>query len=374
MTEQEILCSMALARLPRMNMLQKRMLVKELGSATAVYAHRHELGRLLDSESRRLEEALKEMDNCMARAHEEMEFVSGKRVKCLCFHDKEYPVRLRECPDAPILLYASGNAHLNARHIVGIVGTRQATDHGRTTCRKMVERLAQLLPGTLVVSGLAYGIDVEAHRAALACGLPTVGILAHGLDQIYPRVHRETAVQMLQHGGLVTEFMSRTNADKKNFVQRNRIVAGMCDAIILIESASKGGSLITTSLAESYDREVFAVPGRPTDKWSEGCNTLIRRHKAHLLSCIDDMVEEMGWDKDIQIKKQLSQGLQQQLFPDLSPDETAIFNALKDCDYKHINQIAQDAGLPMGTTSTLLFEMEMKGIVHLIGGNIYRLS
>ena len=182
MTAQEVLYSMALARLPRLSLQEKKALVTEMGSAFEVYAHRHELAAMLKGYTPRIEAAFKEMDSCLARAHEEMEFAERKQVKCLCLYDEAYPMRFRDCPDAPILLYASGTADLNARHIVGIVGTRQATDHGRATCRSMVERLAQLLPGTLIVSGLAYGIDIEAHRAALSYGLPTVGVLAHGLD------------------------------------------------------------------------------------------------------------------------------------------------------------------------------------------------
>ena len=373
MTAQEVLYSMALARLPRLSLQEKKALVTEMGSASEVYAHRHELAAMLKGYTPRIEAAFKEMDSCLARAHEEMEFAERKQVKCLCLHDEAYPMRFRDCPDAPILLYASGTADLNARHVVGIVGTRQATDHGRATCRSMVERLAQLLPGTLIVSGLAYGIDIEAHRAALSYGLPTVGVLAHGLDQIYPSIHRETAVQMLRQGGLVTEFMSHTHADKKNFVQRNRIVAGMCDALIMIESAAKGGSLITTALADSYGREVFAVPGRPQDKWSEGCNMLIRQQKAHLLRCIDEMVEDLGWDKEIEMKRQLSQGLQQQLFPSLSPQEQAVTDALMGCDYKSVHQLAKDTHMPMAALNALLLEMELKNLVHLVGGGIYRL-
>lgn len=364
---------MALSRVGGLNSIQRLLLVKELGSASAVYEHRRELADLLPEVSPKLAGAIDEMDSWMVRAHEELEFAQRKKVQCICYHDERYPARLRECDDAPVILYYFGNANLNAKRIVSIVGTRRMTEYGRDICRKLVEQLAQLCPGLVVVSGLAYGVDVQAHRTALQCGLPTVGILAHGVDQIYPTAHREVAKQMVPNGGLLTEYMSRSNADKWNFVQRNRIVAGISDAIIVVESAAKGGSLITASLADGYGREVFAVPGRPSDIYSEGCNELIRQNRAQIITRAEDLVYAMHWDEDAQIHKQLTQGLQQEAFPSLSAEEQSIVDALKGCDYKCIDQIAREANLPVGRVTGMLLTLEIMGVVRMTGGSMFRL-
>lgn len=375
MTDQEILCSMALSRVGGLSAMQRLLMVRELGSASAVYEHRRELAALLPEASPRLAEVIDEMESWMPRAHEELEFAQRQRVQCICYHDERYPVRLRECDDAPVILYYYGNANLNARRVVSIVGTRRITDHGRDVCRRMVEQLAQCCPGLVVVSGLAYGVDVQAHRTALDCGLPTVGILAHGLDRIYPSMHREVASRMVSGGGgLLTEYMSRSHMDKWNFVQRNRIVAGICDAVIVVESAAKGGSLITAGLAGGYQREVFAVPGRPTDAFSEGCNELIRQNKAQLITRTEDLVCAMGWDKDALMHRQLAQGLQLEAFPTLSPQEQTLVDTLKRDDYKPIDQIAREAGMTVGEATGLLLALELTGVVRMKGGSSFRLA
>ena len=245
MTEQATLCMMALTRVPGIGLPGLRLLLEQAGSATVIYEHRRHIRDVMPELHPRAVEGISLMDTLMGRAEEEYRFASQSRIRCLGFYDDDYPARLRECSDAPILLYFRGTADLNARRVVSMVGTRKITPYGRDLCARFVADLRALSPDTLVVSGLAYGVDIHCHRAALAQGLPTVGVLAHGMDQIYPRMHRTDAVKMLEQGGLLTEFMSQTNADKKNFVQRNRIVAGMSDATIVVESARKGGSLIT---------------------------------------------------------------------------------------------------------------------------------
>jgi DNA processing protein len=221
---------------------------------------------------------------------------------------------------------------------------------------------------------LAYGVDIHCHRAALEQNMDTVGVLAHGLDQIYPRFHRDTAVQMVQQGGLLTEFPSRSNADKRNFVQRNRIVAGMADATVVVESAKKGGSLITAEIAESYGRDIFAFPGRIGDTYSEGCNNLIKTNRAGLITCAEDFVKAMGWETEYDLKKQLNEGLQQELFPNLTEEELRIVKALEGADSKQINILAIDTALPIGKLTSLLFNLEMKGVVRLLSGGCYRLA
>ena len=234
MTEQEIIYTMALTRVPRVNTAAQHRLMEELGSASAVFDHRHHIRDFYPEASDKLSATLQEMEVQVARAEEELEFTRKHHIKCLCYHDTDYPSRLRECDDAPLLLYYKGNADLNRTHVINMVGTRHCTEYGKDICRRFVAELANLCPDVLVVSGLAYGIDIHSHRAALDNAVDTVGVLAHGLDQIYPRLHRDTAVQMTSQGGLLTEFMSRTNADKVNFVRRNRIVAGMSDAVVLV--------------------------------------------------------------------------------------------------------------------------------------------
>lgn len=370
MTEQEILYTMALARVPRLNLLTRHLLLRELGSATAVYENRRDIRGLLPDASDKMAEALAAMDGQLSRAYEEMEFVAAKQVRCLCYNDTDYPARLRECDDAPLVLYYRGNADLNLSRIVSVVGTRRCTEYGKDLCRHFLGELQQLCPDVLVVSGLAYGIDINAHRQALAAGLPTIGVLAHGLDQIYPRMHRDTAVEIVRHGGVLTEFMSRTPADKVNFVRRNRIVAGMADATVVVESAEKGGALITASLAEGYHRDVFAFPGRVTDAGSIGCNRLIADNKAVLLTGAADFAQAMGWRSATDGERQ---AVQLGLFPELDDNEMVVVQCLRSCDAMQINLLAVETDMPVGKLSAVLFGLELKGVVKLLSGGQYAL-
>ena len=374
MTEQETLYAIALSFVPHMNLLNRKMLFENLGSATEIFEHRQNLKEIVPNASKATLEALAMMDIHLKRAEEELAFAQAGHIQCIGYNDEAYPARLRECPDAPLLLYYRGTASLNSQHIISMVGTRQITPYGKDICREFVKELKRLCPDALVVSGLAYGVDIHSHRAALEQDMETVGVLAHGLDQIYPRMHRDTAVQMVQHGGLLTEFPSRSNADKKNFVQRNRIVAGIADATIVVESAQKGGSLITAEIAESYGRDVFAFSGRITDTYSQGCNNLIGSNRAGLITCAEDFVKAMGWETEVQIHQQLSQGLQQDLFPELTEEEQRIVKALTGTDSKQINILAIDTAIPIGKLTSLLFNLEMKGVVRLLSGGCYRLA
>ena len=374
MTEQETLYSIALSFVPRLNLLNRKMLLEKMGSATEIFEQRQHLKEIIPHANPSTLEALAMMDIHLKRAEEELAFAKAGHIQCLGFYDEEYPARLRECPDAPILLYYRGNTSLNTRRIISMVGTRQITPYGKDLCHTFVKELKKLCPDVLIVSGLAYGVDIQCHRAALEQGMDTVGVLAHGLDQIYPRMHRDTAVQMVLHGGLLTEFPSRSNADKKNFVQRNRIVAGMADATIVVESAKKGGSLITAEITEGYGRDVFAFPGRIGDTYSEGCNMLIKDNHAGLITCAEDFAKAMGWETEAQLHQQLSQGLQQELFPDLTEEEQRIVKALTGADSKQINVLAIDTVIPISRLTSLLFNLEMKGVVRLLSGGCYRLA
>ncbi|MBR4923630.1 MAG: DNA-processing protein DprA, partial [Bacteroidaceae bacterium] len=269
--QDEQIYTLALTRIYGLGLVGACNLIREMGSAGDIFRYRKELPERIPGVSEKLVKAL-DCPEAFKRAEEELLFAERNNIQCITLNDEQYPARLRECEDAPLALFYRGNASLNALRVVSVVGTRHATPYGEGICRNFMEELAETCPDTLVVSGLAYGIDIHAHRAALQHKLPTIGVLAHGLDRIYPSAHRETAVKMMDNGGLLTEFMSGTNPDRQNFVKRNRIVAGMCDAVVVVESASKGGALITAELTESYHRDCFAFPGKVTDMYSAGCN------------------------------------------------------------------------------------------------------
>lgn len=371
MMEEEAIYALALAAAPGLGLTGKHKLVDRLGSPAEVFRRRKELSELVAGIPQRLVDALAD-SSLIARAEEEMEFAEKNRIRCLSFNDRDYPSRLRECDDAPLALFYRGNARLNSLRVISMVGTRHATAYGKELCEHFLNELAGLCPDVLVVSGLAYGIDIHAHRAALGNGFGTIGVLAHGLDRIYPAQHRKTAVEMLEQGGLLTEFRSGTNPDRQNFVKRNRIVAGMSDATLVIESAAKGGALITAELAESYHRDCFAFPGRTTDEFSIGCNNLIRANRAALVTSAEDFVNAMGWNPAS--KPAEAPVVQRELFPDLSEDELRIVELLgRVPEGLQINVLVVEADIPVNRMSALLFELEMKGVIRALAGGVYRL-
>ena len=373
MNEQEIFYTMALTRISNFNFQQALELYRTVGSAQLIYEHRNDIGDIIKDGSPRLKEALKVWDEPMKRAEFELKFMQEHQIRAITLNDDDYPQRLRECADAPIILYYKGNADLNQSKIISIVGTRQCTQYGIDLIRRFVSDLRRHCPEMLIVSGLAYGVDINAHRQALAQGYPTVAVLAHGLDHIYPYHHRDTAAQMLNHGGLLTEFMTQTNADKPNFVRRNRIVAGLSDAVIVIESKSKGGGLITADIAQSYDRAVFAYPGAVGMSCSEGCNNLIRDNVAALISNADDFVRAMGWQDETKRKEALFDGIERNLFPDLSPEESSIVKLLQQTNDLQLNILSVKTGIPIGHLTALLFQLEMKGVIKPLAGGMYHL-
>ena len=369
----EIFYTMALTRLTNFNYQQALELYKAVGSAQLLYEYRNDIGDILKDCSPRLREALKDWDEPMKRAEFELKYMEEHGIRALTLMDDDYPQRLLECPDAPIVLYFTGNCDLNQTKIVSIVGTRQCTQYGQDLIRHFIADLHQHCPQVLIVSGLAYGVDIHAHRQALANGYETVGVLAHGLDQIYPYRHKDTAAEMLRHGGLLTEFMTQTNADKPNFVRRNRIVAGMADSTVIIESAAKGGGLITAEIAQSYDRSVFAFPGSVYAEFSQGCNHLIRDNGAGLITNADDFVRAMGWQDEAIRKQANADGIERNLFPDLSTEEQKIVGLLQQANDLQINILSVKTSTPIGQLSALLFQLEMKGIVKPLAGGMYHL-
>lgn len=300
-------------------------------------------------------------------AEPELKFIEKNKIRPIFYLDKDYPKRLKHCEDSPLLLYTSGNMNLNVPKVVSIVGTRNATGYGT----KITERLIDGLKAhdALVVSGLALGIDVIAHRAAVQTGLQTVGVMGNSLDRIYPYQNKAVGEKMKAHGGLITEFESGTKPDRENFPQRNRIVAGMADVTIVIESAIKGGSMITAQLATGYNRDVMAVPGAIDAPWSSGCNYLIKSNKAHMIEGIEDLEYLMGWDRQPKAESQT----QKQLFVELNEEEQKVYELLKEINKESLDNISLGSGMPVSKTSTLLLELEFKGVVKSLPGKVYSL-
>ena len=352
--DEEIYYTIALTRMTGFNQAMALQLYQSLGGGKAVYEQRQNLGN---------------WDEALRRAAAEMEFIEKNSIKAMTMQDDDYPQRLKECPDAPIILFYKGEADLNKSRVINIVGTRQCTTYGQDMVRRLIDDLRMMCPDVLIVSGLAYGIDICAHRQALADGFETVGVLAHGLDQIYPHHHRDTAVEMVKKGGLLTEYMSQTQALPNNFRQRNRIVAGMSDATILVESAYKGGGLITCRIAQEYGRDVFAFPGAVGMPFSEGCNRMIRSNTAALITSAQDLVESMGWETIAQ----KPEAVERQLFPDLTEEEQKVVDLLQQTNDLQLNLISVKANIPIGQLTALLFSLEMKGVVKPMAGGTYHL-
>jgi DNA processing protein len=305
----------------------------------------------------------------LRKAEKELEFVIKNNLHLIFYTDEKYPQRLNNCVDAPILMYAKGDVDFNREKVISIVGTRNSTRYGNDFSREFIKELSLKFPDVQIISGLAYGIDICAHRAALENGLSTVAVLGHGLDRIYPYVHRQTAIEITKNGALLTEYPSETNPDGHNFVRRNRIVAGMADATIVMESGTKGGSLITADIANSYFREVFALPGRIHDKMSYGCNKLISENKALLLQNTENFISQMGWEMDE--RKILPR--QTELFHDLTPDEEKVYEILKKDSPKQLNNLSIELNVPLTELLMTLLELEMKNIVTALPGGMYKI-
>lgn len=302
-------------------------------------------------------------------AEEEIKFIEKYKIKPLFVTDEAYPKRLLNCYDSPTMLFYRGNADLNAPKIIAVIGTRSNTDYAKQITEKLLKDLSSL--NVTIVSGLAYGVDAIAHKAALKNNLPTIGVLAHGLDHIYPSEHTSLARDMVKNdGGLLTEFRRNTKPDKHNFPTRNRIVAGMSDATIVIETGLKGGSMITAELANSYNKDVFALPGKVTDPKSAGCNYLIKNNKAMLLTDTQEIIEIMGWEE----KKKSDSKKQRELFIELSPEEKLIVDILKQRESVHIDDINNHSGLSSSAVAGAILSLELQSVVLSLPGKLYRLA
>ncbi|AMO20440.1 DNA-processing protein DprA [Flavobacterium columnare] len=304
--------------------------------------------------------------NSFTEAEKELSFLLKESINVWYFQDSLYPTRLKECYDAPILLFTTGNIHLENPKIISIVGTRQVTQQGIDFCENLIQDLAPLNP--VIISGFAYGVDIVAHQCAMEYGLQTIGVLAHGLNQIYPKSHKKYMRKMEENGGFITEFWSTSNPDRENFVRRNRIVAGISEATIVIESAEQGGSLLTAQMANNYHRDVFAVPGRVTDKYSKGCNNLIKTNNAQLLTNATDLIYHLNWDLKKSIKS-----IQKQLFVSLETEEQIVYDFLKTKGKEHLDCIALQCELPVYKLSSILLNMELKGVIRPLPGKYFEI-
>ena len=317
--------------------------------------------KLLDSDLR---------ESTLKKAREELHFTTASGIKPLYFTDQDFPERLQQCDDAPVLLYTLGHCDLNFHRSIAIVGTRHATPYGIGFVNRLVDDIAETLPGTLIISGLAYGIDITAHKAALRTGLPTAGVLAHGLSTIYPSAHRQIAADMVHGGGmLITEYPHDAPVHRGNFLARNRIIAALADCTIVVESAEKGGALVTAGIAQSYDRDVFALPGRTSDPYSKGCNRLIAGNSAALIQNADDLMTAMGWMQEKSV-----QGIQKEIFTVYTEKEQEIIDFLSTNGEGHINTMAIALNTPMHKLMARLVVMEFKGYIANYPGGRYRLA
>mgnify|MGYP000010475274 FL=1 len=363
MNDQELFYLLALQRVEGVGDIIAKKLLTHFGHAEAVFKAKPSQLAAIDGIGNVLLQNFKDQ-SVFAKAESELEFIASHQITATSFQDGDYPERLKHCFDSPLVLFSSGTIDLRNRKTISIVGTRQITSYGIEFCKKLIEDLAPLNP--VIVSGFAYGVDIVAHQLAMENNLQTIGVVAHGLNQIYPKVHKKYVAKMEENGGFMTEFWSSSNPDKENFVRRNRIVAGMTEATIVIESAERGGSLITANIANDYNRDVFAVPGRVTDKYSQGCNTLIKTQKAHVLTSAADLIYMLNWDLEKAVKP-----VQKQLFVALDEDEQKIYDYLLQSGKELLDIIALECDFPIFKISGILLNMELKGVIRPLPGKLF---
>ncbi len=369
MLHPELKYQIALSLLKGIGNKLAKELIAYTGSAEAIFRERPKTLLKITGIGPKLSQEVGN-NTVIPRAEKELEFIEKNNITAYFFTDKAYPFRLKECSDAPLLIFTKGRGALNDGKFIGIVGTRNASEAGKENCTHLISELALRHPDITVVSGLAYGIDVCAHRAALKADSPTWGILAHGLDRIYPASHRSVAVKMLEKGGLLTEYLTGTEAERPNFVQRNRIIAGLCDAVVVVESGVKGGSLITAQLANDYNRDVFAFPGRVTDEQSSGCNSLIKKNMASLIESAEDLARFMNWEEKGQRKSPV---IEPTLFAELSEAENEVLNILRKYpDGIQVNELSIILHKSFSEMSSLLLQLEFAGFVKCLPGSIYQ--
>lgn len=375
MTEQTAILVLSMLAGGRLGYADAKRLYEVAGSALAIVENRNDIRSIVPDASDRLCEILSvDISSVVVRAEEEQRWAAENSVGVIPISSNSYPERLRHCPDAPLVIYVRGTASLNPSCALAIVGTRKCTAYGRDVIDAIIGDLKKLCPSVQIISGLAYGVDICAHRAALRESMSTVGVVAHGHDTLYPALHRPEANKMIQScGAVVTEYPRFTRPEARNFLQRNRIIAGMSDATLVVESASHGGGLVTARIAQDYNREVFAVPGSIQSEYSAGCNNLIRDQKAQLVTSADDIVSLMNWQREATLQQARRNGIERTLFETLAPDEQKIVDALTQHGDTSLNDLTIYTSLPVQTLNALLFSLEMRGVIRTLSGSIYHL-
>lgn len=366
MTKRELTYLIALQKLPNIGDTTIKKLIDRIGSAEAVYTEKKT--NLLKIDGIGLHK-IKEIGNSsfLDVAQKEIAFFEKEDIKALDYKHPAYPLLLKHCIDGPSVLFTRGNIDLKNKKIISIVGTRKVTKQGVAFCEELIKELAVLKP--IIVSGFAYGTDICAHKAAIKNNLQTIACLAHGLNQIYPKPHAKYVNEVEKNGGFVTDFLTTSSFDRNNFLKRNRIIAGMSEASIVIESAPKGGSLVTADIANSYNREVFAVPGRPTDSMSRGCINLIKKNQARPITEAADLIYHLGWD----LEEKSEKNVQTQLFIDLNAEEQNVVDCLKKENKQHIDELAVNSSIPSYKLASLLLDLEMKGVLRPLPGKLFEL-
>ena len=354
----------AITMIPMVGPVLARQLMAYCGGIEGVFTERKRFLKTIPGIGEEIASNISSCHRFLAEAEEELVLMEKHNIDYVFCHDKEYPKRLQHIPDAPLLLYCKGNIELNPERSVAIVGTRKPTSYGKAVTEEIVETLSAY--DITVVSGLAYGIDITAHRKSIECKIPTIGVMGSGMGNIYPDLHKPVAQEMMQDGGIITEFNFTTGPDAVNFPMRNRIVAGMCDILVVIESGIKGGSMITAVLANDYNKDVGAVPGRKIDKASAGCNHLIRNQQAHLVECGEDVIRLMSWNKKTQ-----KQNYQGNLFAELEENEQKIYSLILQQGEKDIDTLAFESKSTPGQLAAILLMLEVKGVIKLLPGKKY---
>ena len=367
MTDQEIIHLLALQKVDGVGDIVAKKLINHCGSAEEIFKTKSSQLANIEGIGIVLLKNIKEK-SIFQKAEQEFKYIKENNINILYYQDENYPDKLKHCIDGPLLLFTTGIINLNKKRIISIVGTRMITSYGTEFCKKLIADLAPLDP--IIVSGFAYGVDIVAHQAAMEHNLQTVAVVAHGLNQIYPKAHKKYVSKLEQNGGFMTDFWSTSEIATENFVRRNRIVAGMSEATIVIESAEKGGSLITANLANDYNRDVFAVPGRTSDKYSQGCNNLIKSQKANLMTSAADLIYILNWDID-ENKSKKAKTVQKQLFVNLETEEQKIYDFLINNGKELLDIIALECNLPVYKISGILLNMELKGVIRPLPGKLF---
>tara|TARA_R100001369_G_scaffold29172_1_gene52410 strand:- start:101586 stop:102686 length:1101 start_codon:yes stop_codon:yes gene_type:complete len=363
MTDSELLSTLALQSAPNLGDSTAKKLIRHFGSAEAIFKAKKESMLKIDGIGKIKLQGLFDADR-LSLAEAELKFIQNNGIDYHYYQDRDYPEKLKHCNDGPILLFSKGNIDLKKKKILSIVGTRKITSAGAVFCEKLIEELAPLDP--IIISGFAYGVDITAHKAAIKNNLQTIGCLAHGLNQLYPQSHSKYKASLEENGGFFTDFWSSDNFDRNNFLKRNRIIAGLSEATVVIESAVKGGSLVTADIANSYDREVFAVPGRPTDVQSTGCLNLIKSQNAHVLTSAADLIYILNWE--VQTK---TGAIQKQLFVELEVEEQLLYDFLQEAGKQQLDHIALNCKMPTYKAAGILLEMELKGAIRPLPGKLF---